>query len=99
MEISRYDSLEEFFERWNDARFFFVTTAGSQYYTEFAYRPGDFLVFGRESGGLPLELLDMNRDSCIRIPMVEGIRCLNLSNSVAIVVYEGLRKQMFRDMS
>jgi tRNA (cytidine/uridine-2'-O-)-methyltransferase len=99
VDVYRYDSLQEFFGRWNDGRFFFVTAAGSRYYTEFDYRPGDFLVFGRETAGLPQELIDTNRDRCMRIPMLDKVRCLNLSNSVAIVVYEGLRKQMFRDMS
>jgi tRNA (cytidine/uridine-2'-O-)-methyltransferase len=97
--ICRYDSLQEFFGRWNSGRYFFVTTAGSRYYTEFDYQPGDFLVFGRETAGLPQELIDTNMDRCMRIPMFERVRCLNLANSVAIVVYEGLRKQMFRGMS
>ena len=99
VDICRYNSLQDFFGQWKGARFFFVTTAGRRFYTEFDYRPGDFLVFGRETAGLPPELIDGNRDSCIRIPMLENVRCLNLSNSVAIVVYEGLRKQLFRGIS
>jgi tRNA (cytidine/uridine-2'-O-)-methyltransferase len=97
--VCKYDSLQEFFDRGNDGRYFLVTTTGSMHYTEFDYQPGDFLVFGRESAGLPQDLLAANRDRCMRIPMVGGVRCLNLANSVAIVVYEGLRKQMFRGMS
>jgi tRNA (cytidine/uridine-2'-O-)-methyltransferase len=96
--VHKYDSLPEFFERWDRGRCFFVTTAGSRYYTEFEYQPGDFIVFGRETAGLPQELIDANRDRCLRIPMLEKVRCLNLANSVAIVVYEGLRKQMFNNM-
>jgi tRNA (cytidine/uridine-2'-O-)-methyltransferase len=99
VDVYRYDSLQEFFGRHSEGRFFFVTTAGSRYYSEFEYSPGDFLVFGRETAGLPQELIDTNRDRCMRIPMLDRVRCLNLSNSVAIVVYEGLRKQVFRDMS
>ncbi|MGB4504035.1 MAG: TrmH family RNA methyltransferase, partial [Syntrophaceticus sp.] len=69
------------------------------YYTEFDYQPGDFFVFGSETHGLPEELLTVNRESCLRIPMVSGARCLNLSNSVAIIVYNALYKQMFRGLS
>jgi tRNA (cytidine/uridine-2'-O-)-methyltransferase len=97
--VYRYDSLQDFFERWNGCRFYFVTIAGSRYYTEFDYQPGDFIVFGRETAGLPRDLIDMNLDQCMRIPMVEGARCLNLANSVAIIVYEGLHKHMFRGLS
>jgi tRNA (cytidine/uridine-2'-O-)-methyltransferase len=99
VDVYRYDSLQEFFGRQKDGRYFFVTTSGSRYYSEFEYRPGDYLVFGRETAGLPQELIDANRGSCMRIPMLDNVRCLNLSNSVAIVVYEGLRKQVFRGMS
>lgn len=98
VDVYKYDSLPEFLERWRSSNYFFVTTAGSRYYTEFDYQPGDFLIFGRETVGLPPELLDANRNRCMRIPMLEQVRCLNLANSVAIVVYEGLRKQMFNNL-
>ncbi len=98
LSVYSYDSLQDFIRRWGDCRCFFITTAGSKFYTEFDYQPGDFIVFGRETAGLPQELLDSNREWCMRIPMLENVRCLNLANSVAIVVYEGLRKQMFTNM-
>lgn len=97
--MRRYTSFSEFTGQGTDRRYFYVTTRGKRCYTEFAYQPGDFIIFGRESTGLPQELIDANPGMCMRIPMVGGVRSLNLSNSVAVVVYEGMRKQMFRDMS
>jgi tRNA (cytidine/uridine-2'-O-)-methyltransferase len=99
VKVRRYTSFSEFTGQGTDRRYFYVTTRGKRCYTEFAYQPGDFIIFGRESTGLPQELIDANPGMCMRIPMVGGVRSLNLSNSVAVVVYEGMRKQMFRDMS
>jgi tRNA (cytidine/uridine-2'-O-)-methyltransferase len=99
VQVEKYDSWDELYEKSGGSRYFYVTTRGRQYYTQFDYKPGDFIVFGRETSGLPEELIAENIDNCMRIPMVKGSRSLNLANSVAIVVYEGLRKHMFRGMS
>jgi tRNA (cytidine/uridine-2'-O-)-methyltransferase len=99
VDIRKYDTLQEFFNKCHGGKYFFVSIAGRRYYTEFNYQPGDFFIFGRESTGLPQELLDENSGRCMRIPMLESARCLNLANSVAIVVYEGLHKHMFRGLS
>ena len=77
---------------------FYVTTKGVQRYTDFSYEDGSFFVFGKETAGLPKEILEANRERCIRIPMRAGLRCLNLSNSVAIVVYEALRQGGFQGL-
>ncbi len=76
-----------------EARFFFVTTRSRRPYTEVRYRPGDYLVFGRETAGLPQALLDANPESTVTIPMYhESVRSLNLATSVAVVLYEALRQ-------
>ena len=74
------------------------STKGLKVYSDFAYEPDDYLVFGKESAGIPEELLLEHRDTTVRIPMNEDIRSLNLSNSVAIVLYEALRQQSFEGM-
>lgn len=93
--INYRESFSELKEEFPDSRFFYVTTKGGSAYTENAYCDGDFFVFGKESAGLPEPLLERNYDSTIRIPMLDGIRSLNLSNSVAIVLYEALRQTGF----
>ena len=75
-----------------------ATTKARRAYTEVSYSPGDFLMFGRESAGIPEELLVDYEETCIRIPMLPQIRSLNLSNSVAIVLYEALRQQNFSQL-
>lgn len=79
-------------------RFYFFSTKAQQFYTDVRYEPGDFLVFGKETKGLPEELLAANASRCLRIPMVDAARCLNLSNSVAVVLYEALRQQGFKGL-
>ena len=74
------------------ARFFYLTTKATQAYFEKSFRPGDFLVFGRETKGLPEGVLEENRESCITIPMY-GTRSLNLATAVAIVLFEAMRQQ------
>ena len=73
----------------------YVTTKAEQTYTDVRYRPGDYLMFGKESAGIPEEILAGAKERCIRIPMAPGIRSLNLSNAVAIVLFEALRQQGF----
>ena len=75
-----------------------MTTKAQQSYTDVDYKPGDYLMFGKESAGIPEEILAGAKDRCVRIPMAPGIRSLNLSNSVAIVLYEALRQQGFEGL-
>ena len=95
MQYRVYADFERFLQAWPEARMHFLTTKAPRAYTEAAYGPDDFLVFGCETRGLPESLLSRVYDRCVRIPMAPGARSLNLSNSVAIVVYEALRQQGF----
>lgn len=99
LDVRYYDSVQELFEKNPGARFFFFTTKAHHTYADIAYREGDFLVFGKETKGLPEELLVEHEETCVRIPMREECRSLNLSNSVAIAVYEGLRQNAFGALS
>lgn len=99
LEIYEYDNLDEFFEK-NHGAFYFFTTKGRKVHSEENY-PKDkdvFLIFGREDKGLPEELLYNHHEECVRIPMRNDLRSLNLSNSVAIAVYETLRQWDYPDL-
>ncbi len=91
LDITYYHTLEEFFKK-NKGPFFYFTTKGRKTHSQQTYPDGSYLVFGKETKGLPEELLIKNPDNCVRIPMAGEIRSLNLSNSVAIAVYEVLRQ-------
>lgn len=96
-----HDSLEELFEAYEKGQFFFITKFGQQPHTSFDYTDLDedyFFVFGRETSGLPKGLIQNNMDRCLRLPMTEHVRSLNLSNTAAILVYEALRQQNYRDL-
>ena len=95
VEISVLPSFDALMARFPEARYHFATTKAPRSYAEAVYRPDDFLVFGCETRGLPESLLKKVYDRCIRIPMRAGARSLNLSNSVAVVLYEALRQQGF----
>ncbi len=97
--VSRSDSFAELREKYNGHSFFYASTKAGKAYTDIVFPKDCFLVFGKETAGLPEELLEANRESCIRIPMREGIRSLNLSNSVAIILYEVLRQQGFSNLN
>ena len=99
-DIKYYDSFEELQEKYPEANYFYATTKTQKSYADVEYNEGCFLVFGKETKGLPKDLIEKNEGHCIRIPMrgIEGARCLNLSNSVAIVVYEALRQLGFPDL-
>ena len=99
MQYRVYDNLQDFVEKNPGARCHYATTKAPRGYCEAAYRDGDFLFFGRESRGLPEELLAREYERCVRIPMRPEARSLNLSNSVAIVLYEALRQQDFPGLS
>ena len=93
-----HESWEDFLEKNPGAVLHFATTKAPKNYCEVSYGPDDYLVFGRETKGLDEALLSVNYDKCIRIPMRHDARSLNLSNSVAIVLYEALRQQDFKQM-
>ena len=92
VDISYYDSFEELKEKYPESRFFYFTTKARHRHSDVSFQDGDFLVFGKETKGLPEELLMKNEETCLRIPMFADARSLNLSNSVAIAVYEALRQ-------
>lgn len=94
LDITYYQSLDEFFEK-NTGNFFFFTSKGLHRHTDVTYPDNSYLFFGKETAGLPESLLRRYPDSCVRIPMLPGARCLNLSNSVAVGVYEVLRQWDF----
>ena len=96
--IQYYENLEDFFEKNKEGRFFYSTTKGINTYSDVSYKDGDFILFGKETKGLPEELLVENKESCIRIPMIDEARSLNLSNAVAIVAYEALRQTGFAQL-
>ena len=95
VDISVYDNLEEYFAKNGDEGLWLATTKAPRAYHEVRYGPDDFLVFGCETKGLPESLLSRVYDRCVRIPMRTEARSLNLSNSVAILLYEALRQQEF----
>ena len=98
VDISYYDSFLQLKEKYPSARFFFFTTKARHRHSDVAFQDGDFLVFGKETKGLPEELLMQNEETCLRIPMDARARSLNLSNSVAIAVYEALRQTDFQGL-
>jgi len=98
LDVNRYVNFQEFQEKHPGAKIWMATTKAKHVYTEVAFGPDDYIMFGRESAGIPEEILVDHEDTCIRIPMLPAIRSLNLSNSVAIVLYEALRQQGFGDM-
>lgn len=90
--IEKIGSLEELQSRFKDAKFYYLTTKSKKSFFDVQFKEGDFLVFGPETRGLPEGLLKENPDTAITIPMLEGQRSLNLSNSVSIVLYEAIRQ-------
>lgn len=94
-DIKYYNNLEEFLNKQQNCKMYFSTTKAIYNYCDINYEEDCFILFGKETAGLPEELLRNHKETCIRIPMREGIRSLNLSNSVAVVLYEALRQQNF----
>ena len=99
LDITYYDGLDDFFERTKGGVYYYFTTKGRKVYSDAEYEDNCYLIFGREDKGLPEELLHDNKDSCVRIPMRPELRSLNLSNSVAIAVYETLRQWDYPGLS
>lgn len=95
LDITYYDSEEDFFQKHGDEAIYYFTTKAPKRHTDVAYPERVFLMFGKETAGLPEELLAKNKDTAVRIPMLPNLRSLNLSNSVAIAVYEVLRQKDF----
>ncbi|ARU59757.1 tRNA (uridine(34)/cytosine(34)/5-carboxymethylaminomethyluridine(34)-2'-O)-methyltransferase TrmL [Tumebacillus avium] len=98
LDLHYHDSFADLRAKYPQGRFFFATTKADKSYTDIEYGPDDFFVFGRETRGLPGELIEANRETCIRIPILSDARSLNLSNAVAVVVFEALRQQGFPDL-
>jgi len=98
VDISYYDSFEELQAKYPNSRFFFFTTKARRRHSDVRFQDGDFLVFGKETKGLPEELLLKNEQTCLRIPMFSEARSLNLSNSAAIAVYEALRQTEYQGL-
>ena len=98
LDVTRYVNYNTFLEQNPGGRIWYATTKAKRIYSQVQFEADDYIMFGKESPGIPEELLVENEARCIRIPMLEEIRSLNLSNSVAIVLYEALRQQNFSNM-
>jgi tRNA (cytidine/uridine-2'-O-)-methyltransferase len=98
LDIEYHDNLEAFFRKYPDGNFYYMTTKGGENYSRIEYKDECFILFGKETAGLPKELIEQNPEKSLRIPMAEEARSLNLSNAVAIVTYEALRQLNFLDI-
>jgi tRNA (cytidine/uridine-2'-O-)-methyltransferase len=99
LDMEIHESYDDLREKYKDSTFYFSTTKGKKYYTEVSFKEGDFIIFGRESSGLPDRIRDSDPERCIRMPMLQtSTRSLNLANSVAIMTYEALRQLGFPNM-
>ena len=98
LDVTTYVNFQDFLEKHPNAKIWMATTKAKHVYTEVEFGPDDFIMFGKESAGIPEEILVDYEETCIRIPMLDEIRSLNLSNSVAIVLYEALRQNQFSNM-
>jgi len=99
LEYYEYENFEDFCDRNPGAQLFMATTKARRTYTEVSYPENAYIMFGKESAGIPEELLVENEERCVRIPMIGDIRSLNLGNSVAIMLYEALRQNGFTDLN
>lgn len=98
LDVTRYINFEEFQEKHPGAKIWYATTKAKRIYTEASFGKDDYIMFGKESAGIPEELLVEHEETCIRIPMLTQIRSLNLSNAAAVVLYEALRQNGFAGM-
>ena len=98
LDVTYYENYEDFLDKNRDGKMYYFSAHGKRSYTDADYPDNVYLVFGRESEGLPKELISENIESTLRIPMRKTLRCLNLSNSVAIAVYEVLRRNNFEGL-
>lgn len=95
LDVTVYDDYADFCRKNPDARVWYATTKARRTYADVSYGPDDFLMFGKESAGIPEEILVEHEPACVRIPMLGETRSLNLSNAAAVVLYEALRQQGF----
>ena len=95
LSVTRYIDYEDFKSRYPGAKIWLATTKAKRTYADVTYGPDDFIMFGKESAGIPEEILTEHEEDCIRIPMAAEERSLNLSNAVAVVLYEALRQNGF----
>ncbi len=98
LDIHYYKNIEEFYQKTAGGSYFYFSTKAPRCYTEIQYPDNCYLIFGKESAGIPESILKQNLDTTVRIPMLENLRSLNLSNSAAIAVYEVLRQDNFDDL-
>lgn len=98
LDVTTYVNWEDFCQKNPDAKIYYATTKARHVYSEVNYESDCYIMFGKESAGIPEEILKENPDTCVRIPMLGEIRSLNLSNSVAVVLYEALRQNAFDQM-
>ena len=98
LDVERYVNYEDFLQRNPGAKIYMATTKAKKIYSEASYEPDCYIMFGKESAGIPEEILVEHPEECVRIPMIGETRSLNLSNSVAIVLYEALRQNQFDHM-
>lgn len=99
LDVTVYDNYQDFLDRNPGAKVYMATTKAPKIYTEIQFEPDCYIMFGKESAGIPEDILLENQGNCMRIPMTGEIRSLNLSNSVAIVLYEALRQNHFENMN
>ena len=99
LDVTVYVDLQDFLDRNPGAKIYMATTKAPKTYTDVSYEPDCYIMFGKESAGIPEEILVEHQEDCVRIPMWGDIRSLNLSNSVAIVLYEALRQNGFEKMT
>ncbi len=97
VDISYYDCIDDLFQKYPTARFYFFSTKAAKVHSDVCYQEGDFLVFGKETKGLPESLLAAHYESAVRLPMIGEIRSLNLANSVAVAVFEAWRQCGYRE--
>ncbi|MDF2541897.1 MAG: hypothetical protein K0S47_1615 [Herbinix sp.] len=98
LDVTVYKNYEDFLEKNPGAKIYMATTKAEKNYTDVAFEPDCFIMFGKESAGIPEEILLQNKETCVRIPMIGDIRSLNLANSVAVILYEALRQNNFEGM-
>ncbi len=98
LDLRYHDSLKRFLDSYNNSNMYYVSTKGKICYTDVEYADNCYMLFGKETAGLPGWLLESNSERCVRIPMLEGKRSLNLANSAAILVYEYMRQKEFPNL-
>ncbi|MDF2821560.1 MAG: tRNA (cytidine34-2-O)-methyltransferase [Clostridiales bacterium] len=98
LDVKIYEDFEDFLQQNPGAKIYMATTKAKHTYADVKYEENSFIMFGKESAGIPENILYNNEETCIRIPMANSIRSLNLSNSVSVILYEALRQQEFKQL-